>query len=114
MKKFKNLFILTMVIWGLTAFSQKIHADTNDLSAEQVMSTINSRGSKVIYHTRRSATLSGLTNTIIYNDGIYCGQLYLQSWSYDKDFATGRFWYVGIYRGTVKSNGGCPIGRLKS
>lgn len=56
MKKFKNLFILTMVIWGLTAFSQKIHADTNDLSAEQVMSTINSRGSKVIYHTRRSAT----------------------------------------------------------
>ncbi|MGI8168807.1 hypothetical protein ACR0Q6_03690 [Enterococcus lactis] len=65
MKIFKNLFILTMVIWGLTAFSQKIHADTNDLSAEQVMSTINSRGSKVIYHTRRSATLSGLTNTIM-------------------------------------------------
>lgn len=55
------------------------------------MSTINSRGSKVIYHTRRSATLSGLTNTIIYNDGIYCGQLYLQTWSYDKDFTTGRF-----------------------
>ena len=52
-----------MAIWGLTAFSQKIHADTNDLSAQQVMSTINSRGSKVIYHTRRSATLSGLKNT---------------------------------------------------
>ena len=64
MKKFKNLFILIMAIWGLTAFSQKIHADTNDLNAEEVMSTINSRGSKVIYHTRRSATLSGLTNTI--------------------------------------------------
>lgn len=48
MKKFKNLFILIMAIWGLTAFSQKIHADTNDLNAEQVMSTINSRGSKVI------------------------------------------------------------------
>ncbi|EQV60424.1 hypothetical protein EFZG_03939, partial [Enterococcus faecium TC 6] len=47
-------------------------------------------------------------------DGIYCGQLYLQTWSYEKDFATGRFWYVGIYRGTVRSNGGCPIGRLKS
>lgn len=47
---------------------------------------------------------------MIYNDGIYCGQLTLQSLSYEKDFSTGRMWYVGIYKGTVRSNGGCPIG----
>lgn len=110
MKYFKQILIASIVISGLFLFTERHNANTNLAIAEYTSISIEPLGSKIIYHTRRSTTLAGLTNTMIYNDGIYCGQLTLQSWSYEKDFSTGRMWYVGIYKGTVCSNGGCPIG----
>ncbi|BAO06529.1 MULTISPECIES: hypothetical protein [Enterococcus] len=110
MKYFKQILIASIVISGLFLFTERHNANTNLAIAEYTSISIEPLGSKIIYHTRRSTTLAGLTNTMIYNDGIYCGQLTLQSWSYEKDFSTGRMWYVGIYKGTVRSNGGCPIG----
>lgn len=110
MKYFKQILIASIVISGLFLFTERHNANTNLAIAEYTSISIEPLGSRIIYHTRRSTTLAGLTNTMIYNDGIYCGQLTLQSWSYEKDFSTGRMWSVGIYKGTVRSNGGCPIG----
>lgn len=86
MKYFKQILIASIVISGLFLFTERHNANTNLAIAEYTSISIEPLGSKIIYHTRRSTTLAGLTNTMIYNDGIYCGQLTLQSWSYEKDF----------------------------
>lgn len=96
------------LVFLLTFLGVTTSTNAESISQDNRISSITPYGSKVIYYTKRSATLNGLTNTIIYNDGIYCGQLYLQTWSYDKDFTTGKFWYVGNYKGNV-STGACPI-----
>lgn len=110
MKQFKIALFSLVALGGLLSFSSSVNADMETTITTSSLS-IEPYGSKVIYHTKKSATLGGLTNTIIYNDGVYCGQLSLQSWSYEKDFSTGKMWYVGIYKGTVRDNGGCPIGK---
>ncbi|WP_430616774.1 hypothetical protein IGJ66_000471 [Enterococcus sp. DIV0176] len=110
MKRFKIALCSLIALGGIVSFSNSVSADVETTPVTTSSVSIVPFGSKVIHYTKKSATLGGLTNTIIYNDGVYCGQLTLQSWSYEKDFSTGKMWYVGIYKGTVRDNGGCPIG----
>lgn len=114
MKTLKVLIFSIIAVIGMFFFTSSVNANAEEINQNSSNITNNMEiepyGSKTIYHTIRAAKLSGLPNNYVYNDGVYCGQLRLNSWSYEKDFSTGKMWYVGIYRGTV-STGGCPIAR---
>lgn len=60
------------------------------------------------YVTRRYNTIKQIPNSILYNSGGAYGYLNLQSWSYEKDFSTGKMYYEAIYAGYVQTGSG-PI-----
>lgn len=105
--------VFTMIGFVFFANPTNINAqEVNNVNQDTASNVeVVTYGSKTKYHTVRAAKLSGLPTYYVYNDGIYCGQLKLDTWSYEKDFSTGKMWYVGIYKGTVSSGGSCPIAR---